>query len=653
MFINSRLHLLLLVPFLCTPQISTPQNHSVAHPGDRIYLDVVVSPVSGSPVAGLQQQDFTILDNNVSQTIASFEAVDGRQATTEVVLVLDAVNIESREALIEHQEISKFLKADGGRLSYPTAVAILTDKGLQFQEDFSQDGNAISTALGHYTIPLRSMDRDADRGATAQRFRISFQEFAELVAREHDRPGRKLILCVSPGWPPLFGLKNLRDVSLREQVFGNIVELSTQLREGQITVYSIDPSAIGDIAAGLTDPPTNHLRPSNPKVYMVETSKPSDVRMEDLTLAVIAAQSGGLMLNPGNDLTAELQKCIADAGVYYEISFDPAIGDQPNEYHHLAIQVAKPGLIARTRQGYYSKPWSAEKLAAEPEKLGGAESDDLSGKPGTENAPHSYVDLPVAELVKRMPELKTLQPAPDQQVLPIILRNIGASMDNFVRDIGNLIAHEDVTQQKLTAQGKVKAKERVQDNYLILHHGYEWGASAEYRMDDKGNRLDSIGLARGYLVTSGYALSCISFSTVAQSQSRFRYLGEQKVDSRDTYVLTFAQQPGEATFTTVMRGTGATEVDMLTQGILWVDKNGFQIIRMRSDLLAPNKEIRLDQLTTEVTFGEVQLQDVPNLLWLPSHVEVYIEIGDQKFRNLHLYTNYRRYRVSAKMESPK
>ena len=44
MFINSRLDLLLLVPLLCTPQISTRQNHSVAHPGDRIYLDVVVSP---------------------------------------------------------------------------------------------------------------------------------------------------------------------------------------------------------------------------------------------------------------------------------------------------------------------------------------------------------------------------------------------------------------------------------------------------------------------------------------------------------------------------------------------------------------------------------------------------------------------------------
>jgi hypothetical protein len=93
-------------------------------------------------------------------------------------------------------------------------------------------------------------------------------------------------------------------------------------------------------------------------------------------------------------------------------------------------------------------------------------------------------------------------------------------------------------------------------------------------------------------------------------------------------------------------------VDMLTQGILWVDKKGFQIVRMRSDLLASHHEIQLDQLTTEVRFGEVQLQDVPNPLWLPSDVNVSMEIGKQKFRNVHHYTNYRRYRVSVKIGDP-
>jgi VWFA-related protein len=645
---NSRLGLFLLVPLLCSYQISARQNHSAAHPGDRIYLDVVVSPTSGPPVSGLPPEDFTILDNNVPQTITSFEAIDGRRGLVEVVLVLDAVNVDSREAAVEREEIKRFLKADRGRLAYPTMLALLTDKGLQFQKDFSQDGTALSRALDHNTIPLRSIDRDADHGGAANRFEIAFQGFAQLLARERERLGRKLILWVSPGWPPLLGLENTRDAGLREHVFGNLVEISTQLREGQITVYSVDPSATGQTDAGLTDPPTSYVRPSVQKAYFEGASKPSDVRMRDLTLGAIAVQSGGLVLNPGNDLAGELQKCVADAAAYYELAFDPVISDRPNEYHHLEIRVAKPGLTARTRRGYYSQPWPAEKLTAQSESgvPSGANNQSYSANV------HPYLDEPLAHLVERIAELKTLQPAADQQELPRILQKVGQRVDDFMRDVGDLIAHEEVTQERFNAQGRLQAKERVQDNYLILHHGYEWGANAEYRMDEKGNRLGPIGLRKGYLVTSGSALSCISFSTVAQSQSRFRYLGEEKIDSRETYVLGFAQQPGEATFFTTMTGTGGTDVDMLTQGILWVDKKGFQIVRMRSDLLASHHEIQLDQLTTEVRFGEVQLQDVPNPLWLPSDVNVSMEIGKQKFRNVHHYTNYRRYRVSVKIGDP-
>ncbi len=92
-----------------------------------------------------------------------------------------------------------------------------------------------------------------------------------------------------------------------------------------------------------------------------------------------------------------------------------------------------------------------------------------------------------------------------------------------------------------------------------------------------------------------------------------------------------------------------TEVD-ITQ-ILWVDKNSFQIIRMRTDLLAQRNEIRLDQLTTEVTFVR-QFQDAPKPLWLPSDVDVYIGIDKHKFRNVHHYTNYRRYRASVEIGTP-
>ncbi|HKN75428.1 MAG TPA: VWA domain-containing protein [Candidatus Acidoferrum sp.] len=490
MFIYSRFGLFLLAPLLSTAQIAARQYHAPTFPGDgKIHLDVVVTPKSGPPVSGLQQQDFTILDNNVPQAVTSFQAFDERRAPLEVVLLVDAVNLGFREVAVARDGINKFLKADGGRLSQTTTFAILTDKGIHFHEEFSKDGNALSTALEHYTIPLRSINNTTDHGE-GERSQLTLLGLGQLVTREGPRLGRKIIVWVAPAGLLIFGSRNMLDSELEQQVFGNIVDTSTQLREAQITLYSVDPSGTAEVDASYW------------KAHLQGVSKPSQAQMGDLSLGVIATQSGGLALNSSNGIASQLQECIAEAGVYYELSFVPPPSDRPNEYHQLEVHVAKPGLTARTRQGYYTQPGRGGELTAQSQEPGGMGDDALSLEPGAGSVTpeafsqqvyyanaHPYLDLPLAQLVERIPELKTLQPAADQQELPGILQRMGRSVDDFVREIGDLIAHEDVTQEKLNAEGHVQGKERVQDNYLILHHGYMWGASAEYRMDDKGNRL--------------------------------------------------------------------------------------------------------------------------------------------------------------------
>jgi VWFA-related protein len=639
---NARLDLLLLLSLLCAPQVSARQNNSPTQSGHgKIYLHVVVTPKSGPPVSGLQQEDFTVLDNRVPQTILTFRAVREREAPIEVVLVVDDVNTGFANLAFERSEIDKFLRTDGGQLAHPMALAFLTDDGIKVQDEFSSDGNELITKLDKSGLGLHSIRRSGGIDSDVERLQISMKALFGLGTREAARPGRKIIIWVSPGWPLP---SDMLGATQEQQIFRNIVNLSTLLREGQITLYSVGARNWGD--------------------YLKEVSKPGQAQMGNLELQVIATQSGGLTTS-GNDIAGLIKQCLADTQAYYEISFAPPLDQKQDEYHHLEVHVAKPGLTARTRQGYYSQPRRAGKLTAESEKPGRVEDETLSLDPGAESVTpealsqqvyyanaHPYVDLPTAQLVERIPELKNLQPAPDDQDLPVILQKLGRSVDDFVREMGDLIAHEDVTQEKLNAKGNITAKEHSQDNYLILRHGHALAASSEYRMDEKGNRLGAIGLEKGYVVTAGFALSCIPFSTVAQPQSRFRYLGEGKMDSRETYVLGFAQQPGDATFFTAMQGTGRIDVEMLSQGILWVDKSSFQIIRMRSDLLAPRNEIRLDQLTTEVGFAEVQLQDVPNPLWLPKDVDVSMEIDKHKFRNMHHYTDYRRYRVSVKIGSP-
>jgi hypothetical protein len=137
MFINARLCFFLLVcMFYATT--GSAQDLSPTTPADNgmINLDVVVTPKSGPPVGDLQQQDFTILDNKVPQTIASFRAVRGKEAPIEVVLVVDDVNTGITNIAYERSEIGKFLRADGGQLANPIALAFLTDDGIKVQDDF-------------------------------------------------------------------------------------------------------------------------------------------------------------------------------------------------------------------------------------------------------------------------------------------------------------------------------------------------------------------------------------------------------------------------------------------------------------------------------------------------------------------------------------
>jgi hypothetical protein len=276
---------------------------------------------------------------------------------------------------------------------------------------------------------------------------------------------------------------------------------------------------------------------------------------------------------------------------------------------------------------------------------------------------HPYLEEPLQQLIKQIPELNTIQAATDQKELPLVLEKTGAQVDEFFRNIVDVTAHEVIKEAKLGRQGRAAASFEIEDSYLILRRGTAMlGRVEEYRMDSSGNRLEEAGLNNGYFVTSGFALNQVYFSSELQAECRFRYLGEQKIDARDTYVVAFAQKPGEATITVDMEVHQGQRVNgrvsMLVQGIAWVDKSNFQILQMRTDLLAPREDVGLDRETTIVEFGEVRLPDLASPLWLPNDVQVnahfafpsdQIGYNELNFRNEHRYSDYKSYRVSVKM----
>ena len=347
MFINTRLGVFLLVTLLCTFGASVQQNTSRTQAGNRrLFLDVVVTAKSGPPVGGLQQQDFTILDNKVPQTITSFQTVTGRDAPIEAIVVLDAVNANLQTVEYERIEIDKFLHIDGGHLAYPIAVEVFTDKGIELVADFSSDGNALSTSLQQEDIGRRVSGRSSGFNGGVERMQLSINALRNLIARETPRPGRKVVLWVSPGWPLLTNPNVELSGKLQEQVFADIVSLSTQLIRARLKLYNMHTLGADETT----------MEASYYKGFIKGVTKPSQAEIANLSLQVLAIQSGGIVFGPSNDIAGLLQECVADSAPYYEISFDTPPADKRDEYHSLEIKLAKPGLIARTRQGYYAQP---------------------------------------------------------------------------------------------------------------------------------------------------------------------------------------------------------------------------------------------------------------------------------------------------------
>jgi len=278
---------------------------------------------------------------------------------------------------------------------------------------------------------------------------------------------------------------------------------------------------------------------------------------------------------------------------------------------------------------------------------------------------HSYIDDPLQQLLKNIPELRGIRLAADQAALPQILKKTGNNVDAYLSNLVDLIAREQITLDR-SSGGELPdilnvftGPMHLEDNYLIVKEqgqsGYEM---VEYRMDAAGHRLDDIGANTGFAATRGFALMCQFFSTALQRESVFRFLGEQRIDSRDTYVVGFAQKPGSATMLVGVRTEKGRNLPVMIQGIAWVDKRDFQIIRIRTDLLAPRPDLALDYQTTEIIFSPVRLVDAPVPLWLPKAVNVNARVEVHSpvhgitfitFRNEHRYSDYRLYRVSVRM----
>ncbi|SEB67582.1 VWA domain-containing protein [Terriglobus roseus] len=308
-----------------------------------IQVNVFTTPEAAETITS---RDVQLLDNKQPRPIASLHRVGSAGDPVHVIVVLDAVNIPYIRMAYEREEIEKYFKANGGKLSNPTTFAVITDRSSEVQKGFTTDGNGLSALLETYPIGLREVRRDQGIWGADERTQISLKALSELTEFAASIPGQKMVLWVSPGWPLLTGIRIDLTNAQHQGIFRSVVDYSRQLRLAKVTLYNINP--IG--------PEEDLLRANYYEDFVKGITKSQNTDIADLSLQVLAVQSGGQTITGNSDVTGNLAKCVAEARSMYELTFTPAPAEHADEFHPLQVTIAKTGVTARARNGYYAQP---------------------------------------------------------------------------------------------------------------------------------------------------------------------------------------------------------------------------------------------------------------------------------------------------------
>ena len=342
-------------------------------------LNVQVTDSSGHAVTGLRAQDFSLEINQQPLAITSFRVVQdgGALAQARAFFVIDMLNNSARDLTKIRKAIEK-LAGSSTALPLPTSLLFLTENGTDVSspsrdaqelaaelgkatksfhvKDCTEDWNNVALGKGNVITSLGDINRVRDRHKTAdsignclnEKYQLSFTALLRFAHRQQDLPGRAILIWIGPGWPVLSGSEFGAEAPyLRESFFRNLVNASTELREGQVTLDAVSWPASSSIAK---------LDYSDSAALTRVTSTAAQASARSVAMPVLAHNSGGQVYIHENNLTAELSACLADANSYYVLGFDSAPSALPDEFRKIEVTVDRRGLTVRTNAEYFAQP---------------------------------------------------------------------------------------------------------------------------------------------------------------------------------------------------------------------------------------------------------------------------------------------------------
>ena len=301
-----------------------------------IEVDVLVTDKSGKAVRGLTKDDFTLIEDDTPQRIASFSFVE---------LPIEAP--ASRAAAAKAVEPDITTNAGEGRM-YVMLVGPSGHRGRLVARRFVEeaigpnDQVAVIHVLGNSSaaqgftrsrrLMLDALDRieheEPGGGCGANPIVCSFEVLEEVSEKLGLVTGRRKIVL----WfdPPSVFISQGADIMFAQR---DALRAATR---NNVAVYPVSTRGL-----------TTDLSPAGKPA----SGGPLEWKAG---LRVLSDDTGGETIVDTNNFSAGFQGFVRDNSTYYLLSYEPAIEHRDGKFHTLTVRVNRPGLTVRARRGYYA-----------------------------------------------------------------------------------------------------------------------------------------------------------------------------------------------------------------------------------------------------------------------------------------------------------
>lgn len=219
-------------------------------------------------------------------------------------------------------------------------------------------------------------------------------------------------------------------------------------------------------------------------------------------------------------------------------------------------------------------------------------------------------------------------------------------IDTFFEQTSNVVCTENVSQTIVGKNNKPMYREESVFEYQMQSNT----RSGSLRLTESRDSLKSAfrDPYKTLLITNGFATMLLVLHENYEASYTFEPLAEETLDGRTILKLHFKPVPGGSS-PAAMQLSGRN-YPLPLKGDIWIEEESAAVVKLVSSLDSSLEDVGLRELRSEIHYSIVQFHSPEESYWMPASAVIDLETPKQHWRNVHRFTDYRRFRATIQVD---